>query len=686
MNLIRAVVGLIPGGAAILQHLQQSGALQRAFEWATGELERLGLTWTRIRGAVSTFIDSLGPGDLVNLGGVFDRARRLFGPLLAGAVRFASAAGRKLLEFVFEAVMAAAGGQRILGVFRRLGETFQLIVSDPVRFIGNLVNAVKGGFQRFAANIIGHLRTALFEWLLGALRGALTLPSRWDLAGIVSVVLQVLGLTYQALRQRLVRLIGERAVGYIETAFEWIRLIATRGLAAAWDKIVEFASGLVDTVVEGIRNWVARSIVGAAITRLVTMFNPVGALIQSILAIYNTIMFFVERAQQIAALLESIIDSISSIARGSLGAAIGFVERTMARVLPVLISFLARLIGLGNISGTIREIIGRIRGVVDRAIDRVVAWVVARVRGLIARMSGPGRAAEQPATGDVRDLAGSLVAQRIQSEKTDREMDDIVAGVRRELAPQGLRRLEFARTPENGEYPLIAQASAPKTVGKKTKRAPDRTATVVMTARLVFDRPALTALGRGERPPEAFREFVVPRPRGVPRAEYEGPTGLQQAEPLGPPPTGQPRAGVVALRPPSAAAEQIRVVAWNSGDPARGTNTSHAEHFFLDALPAYLPGLKEIHVQINLSPCSDCARELRGFKQRYPDLVASLRHRTVYDRRDEFGILKDNATTTDDLAAMRGRGWAVDGPDPRWTDASKRLEIQAGKSLYVQLR
>jgi hypothetical protein len=140
---------------------------------------------------------------------------------------------------------------------------------------------------------------------------------------------------------------------------------------------------------DAIKNWVITRIVTAAVTRLATMFNPVGAVIQAILAIYNTIMFFIERINQILAVVESVVESIANIAAGSIVAAANYVEQTMARTLPVIISFLARLIGLGNISSAIRGIIQRIRRPIDQAIDRVVNWIGRQARRLIAR----GRAA-----------------------------------------------------------------------------------------------------------------------------------------------------------------------------------------------------------------------------------------------------------------------------------------------------
>ncbi len=395
-NLLRALLGLVPGGTQMFANLQQARVIERAFDWVNGELDRLGLTWASIRAAIDRFLASLGASDLLNLGGVLSRARDLFAPIVRRVGAFAVAAAQRILEFIFEGALALGGGaaQRILALFRRIGATFSSIVNDPVRFLSNLINSVVGGFQRFSSNILEHLRNGLFDWLLGAMAGAgLRMPRRFDLAGILDLVLQVLGLTYARLRERLVRLIGEPAVNTLEQTFEFLRTLVTQGLAAAWQQILEFASGLVDTVLAGIRNFVLTRIVQAAVTRLATMFNPVGAVINAIIAIYNTVQFVIERARQIAAFVTSVLDSLDNIARGNIAAAVAYVERTLGRILSLAISFLASLIGLGGIAGRIREIIGRIRAVVDRALDRLTAWIGQRARGLATRAVATGRAA-----------------------------------------------------------------------------------------------------------------------------------------------------------------------------------------------------------------------------------------------------------------------------------------------------
>ncbi len=258
------------------------------------------------------------------------------------------------------------------------------IIENPIGFVGNLVGAVKRGFQQFSSNILTHLQAGLIGWLFGALAGAgLQLPERFDLRGIVSLVMQILGLTYQRLRGILVRLLGsEERVQRAEQVFDFLVTLVRDGIAAAWERIVEFAGNLQEMVLGGIRDWVARTVVGQAIARLVTLFNPAGAVIQAIMAIYNTVVFFIERAQQIGALVEAVFDSIASIAAGNIGAAASYVERTMARTIPVILGFLARFIGLGNVGEHIQNVIRRIQAPIENAMNRVTDWIATQVRRL----------------------------------------------------------------------------------------------------------------------------------------------------------------------------------------------------------------------------------------------------------------------------------------------------------------
>jgi hypothetical protein len=108
-------------------------------------------------------------------------------------------------------------------------------------------------------------------------------------------------------------------------------------------------------------------------------------------------MFFITRGSQILTLVNAIIDSITAIAQGSLSVAANAVENALARAIPVVIGFLASLLGLGGISEKIRSIIERIRAPINKAIDWVINKAVQLVKAagkLFGRGGERGRAEE----------------------------------------------------------------------------------------------------------------------------------------------------------------------------------------------------------------------------------------------------------------------------------------------------
>ncbi len=390
MNVLRGVVAFIPGGPEKLDQLVQSRALERAYQWFITETTARNLTWARIRNTFTQAWDTLQASDILHPIDTFNRLRGIFSPLLVDLAGFAGAALMKLLEFIFEAAMGA-GGARVLAIFKRVQTTFGIIIRDPVRFLGNLVSAVGQGVRQFMTNILTHLRNGVIEWLVGGLtRAGLQMPERWDLKGFLFFALQILRLTWDRVRLRLVNLLGERVVAGLEAGFQFLVDVREKGFVEAIkDRISEFFGNIQEMVLGQIRSWIQQRIVVAAITQLISMLSPVGAVIQAIIKTYNTVMFFIERINQIMAFVESIIDSISAIAAGSLGQAANFVERSMARFIPVMLGFLARFIGIGDIAAPIQRAVRAIQARVDGAIDRIVAWV----RTAASRVMAAGRSA-----------------------------------------------------------------------------------------------------------------------------------------------------------------------------------------------------------------------------------------------------------------------------------------------------
>jgi hypothetical protein len=279
--------------------------------------------------------------------------------------------------------------ERISSMLKKGKDTIMLIVAHPIRFWGYLIDAIKQGVLQFSRNILKHLEKGLMDWLFGSLGEAgIEIPSDFSLGSILKLVLQVLGLTYDRIRAKAVKLIGERNVMLLEKAWQFISALIKGGPAALWEQIKEFLGNLKEMMIKAIQDWIVEKVIRAAITKLISMFNPVGAIIQAIMAIYNTVMFFIERIQQILAFVEAIINSVYKIATGDISSAANWIEQALAKAIPVIISFLARLLGLTGIAEKIKETIKKIQDTVDKAVDKLIAKVVAGIGKLFGKGKG----------------------------------------------------------------------------------------------------------------------------------------------------------------------------------------------------------------------------------------------------------------------------------------------------------
>ena len=389
LNVVRAFAEFIPGGTEKVDQLVQSGALERAYAWFIRETQARNLTWARVTGTFAQAWNSLRLEDVLHPIDTLQRMIGIFRPLLTDLVGFAGAALMKLAELIFEAAMGA-GGARIIAIFRRARETFNTIIRDPVGFLRNLLAAVGQGVRQFMNNILAHLRDGVIAWLTGPVAAAgVQMPERWDLRGIIWFVLQILGLTWTRIREKLVRLMGERPVAMLEAGFQLIQEIREKGLVQALrDRVTEFFGQLRDAALGGIRSFIQQRLVMAGIQQLLSLLSPVGAVIQAIIKTYTTIQFFIQRINQILDLVESIVNSIAAIASGAIASAANFIERTMARTIPVILDFLARFIGLGDVGGQVQSTIRGLQARVDQMLDRAVDWIRNQARNLASRALG----------------------------------------------------------------------------------------------------------------------------------------------------------------------------------------------------------------------------------------------------------------------------------------------------------
>ncbi|MFO7540965.1 MAG: hypothetical protein R6X32_23225 [Chloroflexota bacterium] len=430
------------------------------------------------------------------------------------------AANRGLVDKALDAIGGAIKTilelkNMLLGVLARVADAVGRIIKDPIGFLGNLISGVKQGLNNFVGNIGTHLKKGLIGWLTGAVAEAgIQLPEKFDLPGIFQLVMQLLGLSFEKIMAKvaqvlgfdvtaiygqimelvgiyqeeglaglakfgLAKLIGQEGVDALMQVVDLFQALISGSFGKLWGLIQEHLTNLKEMVFGKIQEFVAERVIKAGITWVISLFNPAGAFIKACKMIYDVIMFFVERGKQIMSLVNAIIDSVAAIASGNIGAAANFIEQSLAKAIPVAISFLSSLLGLGNISQKVQEIIQSVRGLVDNALNAIlnskpvqlvagfIKKAVGKMKNLaqagVAKAKGAlGLGEDQAAAGDsaqAREKARIRVAKATQQPfKDETELAAAIKPIESDLIPEGLQSLQVKpKADKTGHFDIVAR-------------------------------------------------------------------------------------------------------------------------------------------------------------------------------------------------------------------------------------
>ena len=283
-----------------------------------------------------------------------------------------------------------------MGILAKAAKAFKKVIADPLTFIGNFMKAVMAGFTNFATNILDHLKKGLKSWLFGKLaEGGIDVPETFDLKGIIKLVLQILGLTWANIRPRIVKVIGEKAMGVLETTAEVFVILVKEGPGGLIKWMMEKLSDLKDMVMGQIRNYVIEKIVKAGITWVLGMLNPAGALIKIIQALIAVVQWIMEKGEALAALINTVLDAVIDIADGGGGGVPAKIEQALSDAIPLVLSFLAGLLGLGGISEKIKSILEAVQKPVMKAVDFVIMGAIKLAGPIIRAAKGLGNKAKK---------------------------------------------------------------------------------------------------------------------------------------------------------------------------------------------------------------------------------------------------------------------------------------------------
>ncbi len=280
-----------------------------------------------------------------------------------------------------------------MGLLSKAASAFSKILEDPIKFISNFMSAVKQGFMSFASNILTHLKKGLLGWLFGALANAgIELPDSFDFKGILKLVGSILGLTWTNIKARIVKIapwVG-KVIDVIESKIEVFTILATQGIGGLWNWIKKQLSNLSELIITPIKEFVVEKIVTAGISWVLGMLNPAGALVKVVQALIGVVQWIMERGAALMDFVGTVIDAVSDIANGGVGGVPAKIEAALGKAVPLVIAFLANLLGLGGISDKIKSILKAVQAPINKALDFVIKGALKLAGPLIKGVKGIG--------------------------------------------------------------------------------------------------------------------------------------------------------------------------------------------------------------------------------------------------------------------------------------------------------
>ncbi|WP_443048317.1 hypothetical protein [Streptomyces sp. NBC_00053] len=278
----------------------------------------------------------------------------------------------------------------LLGILAKAASAIMKIIKDPIGFLGNLVKAVGAGLNLFVTNIAEHLKTGVVSWLLGtAVKAGLELPQKFDLKGIIQLIGSLLGLSWANIRARITRKgIPDQAMTAVESSVPVAKKLAAEGPAGAVKEIESEAGDLKATILEKLTSYLIPTVIVAGITWIISLLNPASAFVRAVKGIIDIVTFIVNQGAQIVEFVNAVLDAVIAIANGGSAGVPKMVEAALAASVPLLIGFLASLLGIGSLANKVKSVFHAVSRPVNRAIDKIVNFIAKKGKALWNKLKG----------------------------------------------------------------------------------------------------------------------------------------------------------------------------------------------------------------------------------------------------------------------------------------------------------
>lgn len=530
--------------------------------------------------------------------------------------RIVDAVGRFLddpVKFIIEGLLELVGisPPAFWAVVAKIKKVVRDIVDDPMGFANNLMAGLGQGFSQFFDNFGTHMIRGFLSWLLGDLKGV-QVPKDFSLKSIVTFFLQIMGITWPNIRKIIAKKVGEKNVALIEKIWSLVSVFLDKGVEGIFEMIEQALDpqALVDQVIQMAVDYMVTAIAKQVAVRLALLFNPAGAILQAIEAIYRVLKWVFQNAARIFTLIETIVNGVADIIAGNVGGFANAVEKGLEMLIAPVLGFIADYFSLGDLPKIVAKQIKGFQAWILGKIEAGFDWVIAKGKALLAALGIGGKKDKEKDKDDpdgIKATAEAMLLQTLGESATPEEVEAAIPGVFTELQPKGLKALTMRQSDDG--YEIDAEASPRTALFKLLNKkrysvrfaarvhvegeAPAHAGTTRRTG--VYNRTVETGRGKQKTKP-TFGVAILDRPHN--EEAYVGRLVLD--------PTNEPLDERRTATVPGEL-KAVTFVTGNTGDSKHRSNSSHAEEQFLAwmrAQPsAWLRRVKIVEISITLSPC-----------------------------------------------------------------------------------
>lgn len=363
----------------------------------------------------------------------------------------------------------------LLDILAKAASAVMKIIKDPIGFLGNLVKAVGAGLNLFISNITEHLKTGVVSWLLGtAVKAGLELPARFDLKGIIQLIGSLLGLTWDNIRARVTRKgVPDEAMTAVETSVPVAKNIAREGPAGAAKEIQAETGDLKATILQKLTSYLIPTVIIAGITWILSLLNPASAFIRAVKGIIDIVTFIVTQGAQIADFVNAVLDAVIAIANGGAAGVPKLVEAALATSVPLLIGFLASLLGIGSLANKVKSVFHAVSRPVNRAIDKIVDFIAKKGKALWSKLKTKEKDGSIERKGDekggknknikdkarIANRAASEAFRRLTSGVGTEKAKEVLESVKNSYRSRGLKGIEIVPGEKEGRFRVLAKVN-----------------------------------------------------------------------------------------------------------------------------------------------------------------------------------------------------------------------------------